>query len=55
VSTQTFAKTVLYDLKNEKTLMRFNNVVGTNEAPVSDLLDFGRIVKFEILYKDQDL
>jgi len=55
VSSQTFSKTVLYDLKYEKTLMRFDNVIEANEAPASDLLDFGRIVKFDILYKDQNL
>jgi hypothetical protein len=55
VSSQTFSKTILYDLKYEKTLMRFDNVVEANEAPASPLLDFGRIVKFDILYKDQNL
>ena len=55
VSSQTFSKTVLYDLKNEKTLMRFDNIIEANEPPASSLLDFGRIVKFDILYKDQNL
>lgn len=35
--------------------MRFDNVIEANEPPASDLLDFGRIVKFDILYKDQNL
>jgi len=35
--------------------MRFDNIIEANEAPANDLLDFGRIVKFDILYKDQNL
>ena len=35
--------------------MRFDNIIDANEPPASSLLDFGRIVKFEILYKDQNL
>ena len=35
--------------------MRFDNIIDAKEPPASDLLDFGRIVKFDILYKDQNL